>query len=549
MPSATARALPFRVGRYECTQYLGGGMCDVYKAVDTQYGRAVVIKMLKEGAPADMRARFEREAKVSMKIQHENAMVTYDFSEHNGQLYLVLEYLEGQSLRVWMQQPHPTDEKLWAALQVARALEHLHSIDVVYRDLKPENVNVSSGNRVKLMDFGIARSADWGITEAGMAVGTAPYMAPEQVRGDTATAAVDIYAFGILLYELMTAKRPFEGGTYEEIFGQVLFSQPNLDALRETDAPKAVFDIVRTCLEKEIPKRFPSMKPVVGALQSCISDKFFTTQILGVEQGRKPRFPTAVVIGVILGLVVAAAAVYFLMHQKKKTLAAELHYSTGDMVLIPGGPARIGENAEAVDIPDFYIDKTEVSNRAYDVFCKQTGCTVGPGASDEPAVNVTYQDAAAFAKWAGKRLPAAQEWEKAARGTQGLRYPWGNIPDATRANVRDNAASPHRLMPVDSFPQGKSPYGVLNLYGNAWEWTSTLVQPSQETLASAEQDKTLNPPLRDTEPWYAVKGSSFERRMVDGVKDDDPVPIWEVAATPGRVKSPDIGFRCAKDPR
>lgn len=548
MPSAAARAMPFRVGRYECTQYLGGGMCDVYKAADTQYGRAVVIKMLKEGAPADMRSRFEREAKVSMQIQHENAMVTYDFSEHNGQLYLVLEYLEGQSLRAWMQKPHPTDEKLWAALQVARALEYLHSINVIYRDLKPENVNVSSGNKIKLMDFGIARSADWGITEAGMAVGTAPYMAPEQVRGETATAAVDIYAFGILLYELMTGKRPFEGGTYEEIFGQVLFTQPNLDPLRETDAPKAVCDIIKACLEKEAPKRFATMKPVVAALQSCISDKFFTTQILGVEQGRTQRFPAAIAIGVVLGLIVAAAAVFFLMHQKKP-LAAELHYPFGDMVLIPGGPARIGENAEAVDIPDFYIDKTEVSNRAYDAFCRQTGCTVGPGAPNEPVVNVTYQDAAGFAKWAGKRLPAAKEWEKAARGTMGLRYPWGNIPDATRANVMDNAASTHHLMAVDSFPQGKSPYGVFNLYGNAWEWTSTLVQPSPETLASAEQDKTLNPPLRDTEPFYALKGSSFERRMVGGVKDDDPVPIWEVAATPGRLKSEDIGFRCAKDAR
>src|SRR5260370_32710528 len=88
-------------------------MCDVYRASDTQYGRQGVIKMLKEGAPADMRARFEREARVSMRIQHENAMVTYDFSELHGQLYLVLEFLEGESLRTWMTQPHTTDEKLW----------------------------------------------------------------------------------------------------------------------------------------------------------------------------------------------------------------------------------------------------------------------------------------------------------------------------------------------------------------------------------------------------------------------------------------------------
>src|SRR5258708_6216392 len=198
-------ALPSRVGRYECTQYLGGGMCDVYRASDTQYGRNVVIKMLKHGAPAEMRGRFEREARVSMQIQHENAMVTYDFAEHEGQLYLVLEYLEGESLRVWLEQPRATEEKVWVALQVARALDHVHSLGIVYRDLKPENIHVGAGTKVKLMDFGIARSADFGITEAGMAVGTAPYMAPEQVRGENLTAAADIYAFGILLYELLTA--------------------------------------------------------------------------------------------------------------------------------------------------------------------------------------------------------------------------------------------------------------------------------------------------------------------------------------------------------
>src|SRR5260370_31913260 len=188
MANSTARALPFMVGRYECTQYLGGGMCDVYRASDTQYGRNVVIKMLKHGAPAEMRGRFEREARVSMQIQHENAMVTYDFAEHEGQLYLVLEYLEGESLRVWLEQPRATEEKVWVALQAARALDHAHSLGIVYRDLKPENIHVGAGTKVKLMDFGIARSAQFGTTGAGVAGWAGPSRAPPPRHTVTAHA-------------------------------------------------------------------------------------------------------------------------------------------------------------------------------------------------------------------------------------------------------------------------------------------------------------------------------------------------------------------------
>src|ERR1039457_1082962 len=162
------------------------------------------------------------------------------------------------------------------------------------------------------MDFGIARSADFGITEAGMAIGTAPYMAPEQIRGENLTAAADIYAFGILLYELLTATRPFEGGSYEAIFGQVLFSPPNLEPLQAKNVAKPLVDLIRTCLEKQAGLRFESMKPIVTLLQSSISEKFFSTMVLGAAPRPRP-FPVRMVVVLVLLLGIgAAAAGYFL---------------------------------------------------------------------------------------------------------------------------------------------------------------------------------------------------------------------------------------------
>ena len=549
MANTTARALPFQVGRYECTEYLGGGMCDVYRASDTQYGRAVVIKMLKHGAPADMRSRFEREARVSMKIQHENAMVTYDFAEHEGQLYLVLEFLDGESLRVWMQQEHTAEEKIWVALQVARALDHVHSLNIVYSDLKAENIHVCAGTKVKLMDFGIARSADFGITEAGMAIGTAPYMAPEQIRGENLTAAADIYAFGILLYELLTATRPFEGGSYEAIFGQVLFSPPNLEPLQAKNVAKPLVDLIRTCLEKQAGLRFESMKPIVTLLQSSISDKFYSTMVLGAA-ARPRHFPVRLVVVLVLLLGIgAAAAGYFLSKPvpKRKPAPPELHLASGDMLLVPGGPAALGPNSSTQDVAAFYIDKTEVSNNAYAMFCKQPGCKAPDGAPGDPVVNVTFDDATHFAKWAGKRLPSENEWEKAARGTKGFNFPWGNNPDSKRANVAHNpqSPSPGRLMPVNSFPDGKSPYGALNMCGNAWEWTSTVIF----NVEHLEDWKKGNPdlPLADNDSWYALKGGSYATTLVNQGGEHQAVPMSEKMPWPGRYSTLEFGFRCAKD--
>jgi formylglycine-generating enzyme required for sulfatase activity len=217
--------------------------------------------------------------------------------------------------------------------------------------------------------------------------------------------------------------------------------------------------------------------------------------------------------------------------------ANTLEHFTGDMILIPAGDFEFGENKQRVSLPAFYIDKTEVSNAAYAEFCKASGrlLPVGfpEGKPDYPVGNVTIVDAHAFAKWAGKRLPTAKEWEKAARGADGGAFPWGNQSDATRANVGTKQAQP-----VNAHPEGASPYGALNMVGNVWEYIEQLSQPSPEAIENVRI--YLKPPLQADEPWYQIRGESFKEPLAQNV-------IWDFTTVPARWKRPEIGFRCAKD--
>ena len=217
----------------------------------------------------------------------------------------------------------------------------------------------------------------------------------------------------------------------------------------------------------------------------------------------------------------------------------------GEMVLVEAGGFLAGEKKQADTLPAFYIDKTEVSNAAYAQFCQETGHALPKGFAadrrDYPVVNVLILDARAFAEWAGKRLPKGREWEKAARGTDGRLYPWGNDADTARANVGSG-----RLLPVSDLPAGASPCGALSLSGNVWELVDEASKPGDGAFAEFSKifkDLKLALPTRD-EPWYMVRGQSYV-----AAEKLDPAGLWDNSTVPERGAAENIGFRCVKDTR
>ncbi len=214
--------------------------------------------------------------------------------------------------------------------------------------------------------------------------------------------------------------------------------------------------------------------------------------------------------------------------------------TTGKMVLVAEGSFLFGKDKQSATLPAFYIDKTEVAVEEYARFAKETGLPMPAGAAGErprdPIVDVSFLDAQEFAKWAGKRLPTSQEWEKAARGTDGRVYPWGDNPVTPPPA---NLANPKGVMHVGGNPAGASPCGAVNMLGNVWEWVDDRKTPSPEAVKHFA--RILSPSPTGVEPWYAMRGASFQ----DPLRDDY---LWDYAPAPARYHAKNIGFRCVKNP-
>ncbi|BDC50214.1 hypothetical protein F183_A25300 [Bryobacterales bacterium F-183] len=596
--------VPFRLGKYTCQQRLGGNFGEVYYATHAETGQNVLVKIMQPfGQPQMFRQRFLIEARVACQCVHPNLIQTYEAGEIDGQYALVMEIPQGETLRAAIDRGAYTNETdaLSLILNLTHAIAFLHNFGIVHRDLKPENIIIGPDGVMKLFDFGVARLGETKLPADGDLTGTPIYMSPEQVRGEAASKQSDIYSYGVLLFHLLTRAYPYRLAGHEDLYNAIVSREPNFQPLydRQLRATYLV-DLIRACLQKDPAQRPPSFDwierhlrestgGIAGAPENTAAmlramalpppvpshgPKVFSSSRTPIAVPKPPpgktlppvrtsKFSGKTLlwggIAVALLAVVTVGAVVALKPKAQQTPppAAQQQQTqtsvpppsqpqtstsaTAQMLAVPAGKALVGRDMELVQVAAFEIDQTEVSNASYLAFCSGTGRECPSGIKDLdpqlPVVNVSFEDATAYAQWAGKRLPTAIEWEKAARGENGQKFPWGEEPELERANV----GSTGYLARVNARGNGASPYGVLNLIGNVWEWVN---EPVKLTSGDVQRMQfLLIPPVQPGEPAYQIRGGSFMHVVSNSNLAD---LTWDFAPAPSRFKRNDIGFRCAR---
>ena len=300
------------LGPYRIIAPLGaGGMGEVFRARDEKLDRDVTVKVLpaRLASEPEALARFEREARSVAALSHPNILAIHDFGEADGRHYAVMELLEGESLRETLDRgPLPPKKAIDYARQVGDGLAAAHDKGIVHRDLKPENLFVTRDGRVKILDFGLAKqSAPSGRsdtssptvargTEPGTVMGTAGYMAPEQVRGDVADHRADVFALGAVLYEMLAGRRAFDRPTGAETMTAILNDDPLAITQVRSGLPPGVERVIDHCLEKRPDERFQSARDLAFGLGGATTDSGRSTSVLvrtpaGEARAERPGLP------------------------------------------------------------------------------------------------------------------------------------------------------------------------------------------------------------------------------------------------------------------
>lgn len=577
-------------GKYRIDGVIGaGGMGAVYRATRLLIGDEVAIKILHTERIADPHAgeRFRREAQAAARLKHPNAVSIYDFGvSSDGLQYLVMELVEGQSLRQLIRQQGPLSVSLVAqiAAQVCEALDEAHRQHIVHRDVKPDNIilnRTAAGLRVKVLDFGIAKLRDdtaSHLTQTGSVMGTPHYMSPEQCLGEELDSRADIYSIGIVLYEMLCGRVPFESPTATAVVVQHVNQMPAPLRSINPSVPPEVESVVLRALQKrpearqqtagalakelaaaiartpagyahqyhaeappslqyqntedertverayaaatsEPSKPTPDLAPTVhlanlsGATGSVVGGRATTgSGSLAVAADRQG---VAVKIGIVAAAVIVLGIIGLLIALRlTQTEAGNTNLATNanrdnqataavdnpkrehtgsptppGMVLVSGRTFMMGSNeddedarpAHPVTVKPFVIDVFEVTCEDYKKFVDETHRAAPAtwrngdypvGAARHPVTGVNWEDADAYAHWVAKRLPTEEEWEMAARGQAGLKYPWGDTWKAGCANADEEGRARKGMADVGSH-RCASPAGAFDMIGNAWEWTAS----------------------------------------------------------------------------
>ncbi|MBI4833045.1 MAG: SUMF1/EgtB/PvdO family nonheme iron enzyme [Candidatus Lindowbacteria bacterium] len=577
------------VGVYRVEKMIGrGGMATVYKALDVSKQRIVALKVLKKRFSSSIKAlaRFDREFLALESLSHPNIVRVLDKGVEGGNNYFVMEYVDGASLsRLLRHRKLAFNTKAQILLQAAAALDYAHRKGIVHRDVKPDNILIDRTGRAKIADFGIAQITKsrlplTSITVTSSFMGTADYMAPEQrVDAKSVDHRADIFSFGVMLYETFTGRLPI--GNFS------LPSQLNPEVSKRMDG------IILRAMRQNAAERYQS----VAELADDLRRETQTTQwsklaarmslILQIESWKRLLQIRAIGAATLFAVVLGALIWLFSAVGKSQPPASGTEpgqigeTSPGQtteappdtdalppqpantpehMVYVPAGEFIMGSESEFSDqrprrkvtLDAYFIDMYEISNTEYKKFVDATGHsapfveefwaepfnwrneTYPPGKGDHPVALVSWNDAAAYAKWAGKRLPTEAEWEKAARGTDERKWPWGNKWEVDRCNTKESFLN--STQPVYLFAKGKSPYGCFNMAGNIMEWTAGWYSESYYGEAPSK-----NPAGPLTGALKVVRGGAWDSNLNLYVRTSYRHYF------PPDTKSPNLGFRCAKD--
>jgi eukaryotic-like serine/threonine-protein kinase len=336
-----------RYGRYEIIKKIGkGGMGVVYQAHDPQIDRPVALKVLRADrvVSEDFVSRFLKEAKFIGRLSHPNIVTVYDVGRDHGTIYIAMEYLQGQPFNEVIRSGRLSVEKIIdIALQIANALDYAHEKGIVHRDIKPSNIILTDEGNVKLTDFGIARAEDSNAaqqTQTGVILGTPSYMSPEQVMGKRVDGRSDLFSLGVILYELIVGRKPFEGDHFTAIFRAITDDIPVTPLKIDASISQSLSDLIMKALSKNPDERFQTSKEMGDAIKTCLHVK--KSLLLPGKPISSSKKPVALVL--IMGLMAAlvlGGTIYFFKNQLPLlSTPVEVNKPVDAILMVTSSPSR-----------------------------------------------------------------------------------------------------------------------------------------------------------------------------------------------------------------